>query len=558
MRRWARAFTVLWRLSPFVIAFLRDRRRWLLFGRSARRSARAHERRADRLVDVIAGLGPTFIKLAQIFSARADILPEPYLSAVGRLQDRVPPEPSDEIEAVIEAELGAPVDEVFAAFDREPVAAASLGQVHRARLHGDGEGDDLLGRDVAVKVLRPGVEALVALDLDISFRILFLLNVLFPNHHIRALTNVVREFSVRVREEMDFRAEADHIQQFDREFAGNRRVRAPHVHHPLTRRRVLVMEWIDGDKVDRLGDRFASGELGFRSLMETLTETYLRMMVIDGVLHADPHPGNILVDGDGTIVFIDWGMVVQLGSATREALLRTALAAGRGDLNSMVNGMYDLGMIDPDISRAEIRDAAGEIMAIIERVREIGVGRAQEMVGEIMDTFYTWPLLLPRELVYFFRVMALLEGIGFRYDANFNGLEVARPVIRRMRGELMRATGAEPMAKARGLAEEARAAITAVRDLVLRAEREEFRVRAHPRDVLHAERFLRLQIRRVLLSLFAVTTALISAITFLALDNLWLLGGGLLVAFVMFVIVLIIPSHLLESPLRHARGLRSE
>ncbi|MFW6201986.1 MAG: hypothetical protein ACOC8B_05370, partial [Gemmatimonadota bacterium] len=225
--------------------------------------------------------------------------------------------------------------------------------------------------------------------------------------------------------------------------------------------------------------------------------------------------------------------------------------------NALVNGMYDLGMIDPDISRAEIRDAAGEIMDVLERARELGVRRAQEMVRELMDTFYTWPLLLPRELVYFFRVMVLLEGIGFRYDRNFNGLETARPVIREMRGELMRAMGAEPIARARGLAEEAWAAIGAVRDLVRRAEREEFRVRAHPRDVLHAERFVRLQIRRVLLSLFAVTLALISAITFIALDNLWLLAGGLVVAFLMFIIVLIIPSHLLESPLRHARGLRS-
>jgi predicted unusual protein kinase regulating ubiquinone biosynthesis (AarF/ABC1/UbiB family) len=192
-----------------MVAFLRDRKRWIVVGRPARRSTEHHERRATRLAGVIAGLGPTFIKLAQLLSARADILPEPYLTRIGTLQDQVPPDPPDEVVAVIEADLGRPVSEVFQSFDRTPVAAASLGQVHRARL---GE------REVVVKVLRPGVEEVVALDLDISFRLLFWLNILFPNHHVRALTNVVREFSHKVREEMDFRLEAAHMQRFQKTF----------------------------------------------------------------------------------------------------------------------------------------------------------------------------------------------------------------------------------------------------------------------------------------------------------------------------------------------------
>src|SRR5690606_22079459 len=229
MKRWRRSWAILRRLTPFVVGFLRDRRRWLLFGKPASRSAEDHRRRAERLTATIAALGPTFIKLAQVFSARADILPEPYLSSIGRLQDRVPPDPFDDIRTVIESELGHPIDELFREFEREPVAAASLGQVHRARI-----GDDA----VAVKVLRPGVEDLVATDLDISFRVLYFLNVFFPNHHVRALTNVVREFSVRVKEEMDFREEAAHIALFHKHFSRDRRVRAPHVHDDFTRRRV--------------------------------------------------------------------------------------------------------------------------------------------------------------------------------------------------------------------------------------------------------------------------------------------------------------------------------
>jgi predicted unusual protein kinase regulating ubiquinone biosynthesis (AarF/ABC1/UbiB family) len=546
MIRWRRGLTVIGRLLPFVIAFVRVRRRWLLFGMPANRTLEHHRRRAERLTTVIAALGPTFIKLAQVFSARADILPEPYLGSVGRLQDQVPPDPFEDICRVIEAELGRPVEEVFTDLEPEPVAAASLGQVHRARL----------GREVvAIKVLRPGVEELVALDLDVSFRVLLLLNVLFPNHHVRALTNVVREFSVRVREEMDFREESRHVEQFRKQFGDDARVRAPRIHESLTRRRVLVMEWVDGDKVDRLAHRFETGQLDFTDIMHALTEIYLRMLLVEGFVHADPHPGNILVQQDGTIVLLDWGMAFQLSRSTRASILRVALAAGRDDIDAMISGMYELGMIDPAISRAEIRDAAAEILAVVARVRELGVKRVQELIREIMDTFYTWPLMLPRELVYFFRAAALLEGIGFRYDPSFNGLETVRPVVQRMKTTLLQATAREPKEFARTMVDDARAGLVAVRQLITRAEREEFRVRIHPRDLLQAERFAALQVRRVLLSIFALTISLITAITFISVRSVWLLAGGLGVALLMFLIVLFLPTHLLENPMRHARGL---
>jgi predicted unusual protein kinase regulating ubiquinone biosynthesis (AarF/ABC1/UbiB family) len=557
MKRWRRALTVAGRMTPFVLAFLRDRRRWILFGGRRRLPFDVHQRRATRLTQTIGSLGPTFIKLAQVFSARADILPEPYLSAIGTLQDQVPSVPADAIEEVIRAELGASVAELFEHFDPTPIAAASLGQVHRARLAPPSEEQaPPEPRDVVVKVLRPGVEELVALDLDISFRVLLVLNILFPNHHVKALTNVVREFSVRVRAEMDFRQESANVALFHRHFAEDSRVRAPIVVERFTRQRVLVMEWVAGDKIDRLSDRFATGELSFTTIMETLTEVYLRMLLVEGFLHADPHPGNILIAPDGTIVFLDWGMVVQLPSGTRERILNLALAAGRDDLDAMVNGMYALGMIDPDISRADIRDAGAEILAIVDRTKDLGPRRVQEMIQDIMDTFYTWPLQLPRELVYFLRAAALLEGIGFRYEPNFNGLEIFRPVVERMRGDLLRTTMREPREVARGLAEEVRSELFALRDVLRRAEREEFRIRLHPRDILQGERFLLLQVRRLLLSIFALTIAIITTLTFLAIRNVWLFALGLFIALVMFVIVFLLPSHLLENPLRHARSLR--
>jgi predicted unusual protein kinase regulating ubiquinone biosynthesis (AarF/ABC1/UbiB family) len=547
VKRLGRSLSIFFRLLPFIVAFLRDRKRWILLGRPVHRRDKVHNARAKRLTKTIAALGPTFIKLAQLMSARADIFPEPYLSEIGTLQDRVPPDPPDEIVAVIEEELGRPVDEIFGDFEREPLAAASLGQVHTARV---GE------IQVVVKVLRPHVEEVVALDLDISFRILFWLNILFPNHHVQALTNVVREFSHKVREEMDFRMEAEHIARFHRNFRTEPAIRAPEVLDRFTRRRVLVMRKYEGTKVDALHDLFRSGRLSFDTVMERLTSIYLRMMMVDGFLHADPHPGNILVQDDGTIVILDWGMVVEVPRWTREAILHIALAVGREDLDGIINGMYQLGMISPEVSRGEIREAATEVMRVVEKARTTSRERLQELVQQIFDTFYTWPLMLPQPLVYFFRAGALLEGVGFRYDEHFNGLDFVRGIIRSNRAEIARSTGLEPVAIAKNFMDEAQQALRSMRELVGRAEREELRVRMHPRDLQVHERFIHLQARRLLLSVFATATAVITSILFISFRSWWLLSIGFLVSIVMFLLVFFIPTHLLENPLRHARGIR--
>lgn len=545
MSRSRRTWYVVRSLFPFVFAFLRDRRRWLFFGAPRPLPYERQRERARRLVDTIGRLGPTYIKLAQVFSSRSDIIREPYLSEIGRLQDAVAPVPVEEIEEVLRSELGTPVEVAFDRFDRVPLAAASLGQVHRARYRGE---------EIAVKVLRPGVEALVALDLDIAFRILFLLNILFRNHHIRALTTVVSEFERRIGEEMDLRREAENTEAFRRNFADDPRVRAPRVLEHFTRRRVLVTEFIEGTKVDRLESLFEQQSISFEQLMERLTEVYIRMMLIDGTLHADPHPGNILVDSAGTIIFLDFGMVVQIQRSTRERVFRMALAAAREDIDGIINGMFELGMIDPEISRSEIRAAALEIITILQGARGAEPRRIQEMVQEILDTFYTWPLILPEELVYFFRAAALLEGIGFRYDPHFLGMDAIKPVVQRMRGELLEATTREPRAIVHDLLEEARQGIRAVQDLVRRAEREELRLRAHPRDVLHAERVAGLLVRRLLLGLFASVMAIVSTLMFVATRSWIVLAIGNGVAIFLFLVVLVVPKHLLEYPLRDSHG----
>jgi predicted unusual protein kinase regulating ubiquinone biosynthesis (AarF/ABC1/UbiB family) len=548
MKTLVRTMSVFFRLAGFVVAFLRDRRAWILFGRPATRTPEHHQQRAELLTARLAHLGPTFIKLAQLLSSRADILPEPYLSEMSKLQDQVPADPADAIRRVIEGELGAPVSELFDDFEDEPEAAASLGQVHRARVD---------GQNVVVKVLRPGVEASVALDLDISFRLLFWGNILFPNHHVRALTNVVREFSVRVRAEMDFEQEAENVARFQRSFAGDARVRAPAVFPRFTRKRVLVMEHCEGTKIDQLHDLFASGRLSFRQVMESLTNAYLRMMMVDGFMHADPHPGNLLIQDDGTLVVLDWGAVLEVPRWTRESILSVALSLGREDIDGVINEMYKLGMIGPETSRGEIREAATEVLKIVERAKTTNRQMiVEDVIAQLLDTFYTWPLVLPQELVYLFRASALIEGLAFNYDSRFDGLSFIRRVILDNRLELLKTTRQQPAQIAKSFVEESQAVVRSVRDLVTRTEREELRVRIHPRDIQAQERFMHLQARRLLLSIFASVTAVITSILFIAIRSWWLLGLGLVAALVMFIVVLFIPTHLLENPLRHARGIR--
>ena len=542
-----RAFAVFTRLFPFVLAFLRDRKRFLLVGRPRRVSAEVHRARARRLTITLAELGPTFIKLAQVFASRADILPEPYLSEVGALTDRVPPISLSEVEGVIEREYGRPPRELFAWLEAEPLAAASLGQVHRARI------DE---RDVVVKVLRPGVEELVATDLDAAFRVLFFVNVLFPNHHVRAITTIVREFAKRIEEEMDFREEARNAGMIRANFAADGRVRIPEIVEPYTRRRVLVLEFMEGTKIDRLHERIQSGEVSLDGLIETIIEVYVQMMLVDGVFHADPHPGNLLVDQEGRLVLLDFGMVIRVEHETRARLISTVMSAVRQDVDGVIAGFYELGLLDPEVDRGTVRDAARALMKVAftpdAKPRQI-----QRIVNEVLDTFYRWPIMLPSELVYFGRAAALVEGIGVRYDPDFNGVQFAAPIVRKLRPALMRTMfGADGREAVQSWVNELAIAAREMRDVLRRAGRDELRVRAHPRDVIEMQQFVMRQTRRVLLAAFACVVAVVGALTYIVHRNLLILGGSLAASVFFFLVIFFLPPHLLSNPFRGVRRWR--
>jgi predicted unusual protein kinase regulating ubiquinone biosynthesis (AarF/ABC1/UbiB family) len=539
-----RALVVFGRLVPFVLAFLWDRRRFLVMGRPRRPDIERHRRRAERLTRALAELGPTFIKLAQVFATRADILPEPYLSAIATLTDQVPPLPDGVAERVVREALGRDVGEVFERFDHRPLAAASLGQVHRA-VYG--------GRDVVVKVLRPGVEELVGEDLDVSFRILFLLNLLFPNHHTRAITAIVSEFAKRIRDELDFREEARNAATLRRNFASEPRVVVPEVVSELVAQRVLVLEYVEGTRIDRLQDRIASGEIDLHRLIETVVDAYIKMMLEDGLFHADPHAGNLLVDPQGRLVLLDFGMVLEVERETRRRLVQTVLAAARQDVDGVINGFYELGILDPDVDRGTVRDAARSLMSVTLR-DDVSPRRIQRLVEQVLQTFYDWPLMLPSNLVYFGRAGVLVEGIGLRYDPNFNALAMARPVLARAATRLVQGVlEQDPRARLTDWTQEALATVRTLRDLVRRVERDELRVRWHPRDVAELQRFMAQQVRRALLALFAFTIAVIASVIYLATRRLEVLVAGLALAFGMFCVIFLLPTHLFQNPLRFRR-----
>jgi predicted unusual protein kinase regulating ubiquinone biosynthesis (AarF/ABC1/UbiB family) len=431
-----RTLYVLWRVLPFLISFRRDVRRWIVIGGPVRRSPAFHARRAESLVAAIAALGPSFVKIAQVFAGRADLLPEPYLSAVSTLTDRVPPVPTAQIERVIEEAYRRPVREIFQDWDPEPLASASLGQVHRARY---------LDVDVVVKVLRPGIEHTVEADVRASSRILAWIEHFFPHPHLAGLRAIVEEFKVRIGDEMDFYKEAANAERIRANFAYNPKVSVPIVFDELTRRRVLVLEYMPGTRIDALGPLIASGQMDPQELVRTVMELYVQMMLVDGLFHADPHPGNLLWGPTGRVVLLDFGLVVPVPKATRLALVRTVFAAIKHDAEGVVDGFYALGVVQPGVERAVVVRLVQMLLGIaFERTttqERIEFVNRELLANQVLETLYDFPVVLPPDMVYFARTAALIEGLGVRYDARFNALAVAAPIALRMRREILASVG---------------------------------------------------------------------------------------------------------------------
>jgi predicted unusual protein kinase regulating ubiquinone biosynthesis (AarF/ABC1/UbiB family) len=425
-----RAIVILLRLLPLLSSFRRDRARWLVAGSPLQRTPAFHARRAETLARTIAGLGPTFIKLAQLFAGRADIIPSPYVEAMGTLIDRVPAVPWRRIRAELERAYGTPPERMFQHIDPAPLAAASLGQVHRARIE---------DRDVVVKVLRPGAAETVHRDIAAARIILEWIAPRLNPPHVAGLRSVLDEFERRVGDELDFRIEAKYARQIRRNFAGNASVRIPDVLDAWVRETALVLEFVDGTRIDRVQPSTETTQ----RILSTVMELYVQMMLIDGLFHADPHPGNLMVDAEGRVVLLDFGMVVDVPVETRRTLVKTVFSAIRGDIRGTVDGFYGLGLVTPDADRATIETLATQLIALsTERTTaKERVDRVIKLADEVLATLYDFPILLPGDMVYFARTAALIEGLGVRWDAQFNAVAFATPLVLRMRSRIVASLG---------------------------------------------------------------------------------------------------------------------
>ena len=477
LRAYWRFVLVVRQFLPLVVGYLRDRRRFFLVGGRRRVTTEMRKRRARRLLDSLLTLGPTFIKLGQLLSTRPDVLPPEYVDVLAQLQDRVPPAPWPGARAVIEEELG-PVEERFHDFDTDAISGASLGQVYRANVD---------GQPVAVKVRRPGIESLVEADLRVVRWLLPVVIYFVGEARAFSLSNLADEFAKTIREEMDYRREARMLEEIRANFADDPQVRIPATVSSHSTGRVLTMEYVPGTKITDVEE---IDELGLdrRELAETIQRTYLQMIVEDGVFHADPHPGNLAVQPDGTVVFYDFGMSGRVPPYLQDRIVEFYLSVANRDIEGILDSLVAMGTLSPTADR----DTMGQVMELaIEdaRGRDIERYRVQQIVQQVEDTIYDFPFRLPRNLALILRVATVVEGVCVTLDPDFDFIRVATDFLteRGYREESARQFVEEVRGDVVAAAQSSIRVPQTLERVLNRAERGNLRVQSElrdPRDVL--------------------------------------------------------------------------
>ncbi len=394
-----------------------------LFGRSP--DGVVHLSAAERVRLVLEELGPTAIKLGQFLSARRDLIPPALARELEKLQDAVPPVDFDAVRPVVEAELGAPLAELFAEFDPKPIAAASLAQVHPAVLPD--------GRPVVVKVQRPGIEARIEADLAILYDWAVLLERRTELGKIYALSEVAEEFAHTIRAELDFRLEGHHADRFRANFAGDERVHIPEVVWSHTARRVLTLERVGGVKITDLPGLRAAGH-DPPKVARRFAEVMLTQVLKHGFFHADPHPGNIFISPEGRVTLMDFGVVGYLDPRLREQLVEIALAVVRHDVDELVRRLVELSFFR---GRVDLNRLRYELSRLIRRyygvpIRDIRFGHALE---EGLHLAYRYRLRLPPDLSLLAKTLMTTEGILITLDPSIRVADVAEPFARQLLAE---------------------------------------------------------------------------------------------------------------------------
>jgi ubiquinone biosynthesis protein len=381
----------------------------------------AHLSRETRIRLAIEELGPTFIKLGQILSTRPDQIGMPLADELQKLQTCVPADDADEIRHTIEAELDAPLDTLFLDFDRTPLASASIGQVHRARI--------VSGEDVVVKVQHAGIQRRMEVDLDILAGLAQLAEML-PELAPYRPQAMVAEFRRVVRRELDFAREARNLDQFTRNFRRNRHVRIPRCYHELSTQRVLTMEWLDGWRFsDPALARETSVDLPL--VARHGAEMYLEMIFHHGFYHADPHPGNLIVLPDGAIGLLDFGMVGRLDEAIREDIESMLLAIVTQDAQMLTSLVMRLGAVPAGLDEAALSVDLSEFVAHYANQPADAFDIAGAL-SEMIEIVQRYHIVLPSSLAMLLKVLIMLDGTGRLLAPHFSLMELVAPHQRRM------------------------------------------------------------------------------------------------------------------------------
>jgi len=399
-------------------------RGWFVFRRRLKPgmgevSKKAQRSFEERMRLVFEELGPIYIKLGQMLATRPDLIPMSLVLELRKLQDDVAHLPLHQIRQVILDDLGKPLEELFISFEQEPLAAASIAQVHRARLSD--------GTEVAVKVQRPNLDRIIAHDLQILRGFANLIHEKVPEARRYDLPGIVHEFGQALRVESDFNNERHNILRFNKLWADDESVRAPGVYAELSGRRVLTMELIDGAKVtdlEKMKSVGASPEIVSRKCIEVA----LKSIFDHGYFHADPHPGNFFVKADNEIVLIDFGMMGNLDRERLDELLSFLVSILTNDPDMMVRLFHELDIIGDDTN---LRNLKREIKIIIDRYNNLSLGEIDlgAFIQQVFDVVVRHDVQLPADLLLVAKAMTVIQGIAQELDPDLDPLEAMRPFL---------------------------------------------------------------------------------------------------------------------------------
>jgi len=427
VNRRQRFWRITWLFVSLMLDFWWSVRLASLRGQSydLRADSRRNRRRAIRFREVAVEMGGVLIKLGQFLGTRVDVLPIEYIEELGSLQDQAPRVPFAAIAETIHRELGAPIAELFAHFEETPLAAASLGQVHRAQL--------ATGEDVAVKVQRPNIDALVAADLD-SLR--FVIRLLGRFRAVRRQVDLdafYTEFATILRHELDYVREGHYAERFAVNFTGEPAITLPRIYWSLSTRRVLTLEYVYGIKINNYAALDRAG-IDRKRVAEILVSAYLRQFLEHGFYHADPHPGNLFVRPGPVVVFVDFGMVGEITPRMRAKLRSGYLAIVQRDVNGIVAALDNLGFI----RRGANLDPLKQSLAwMLERfwgstLAELQQVDPREFTAELEYLVYDNPIQLPANVAFIGRAVGTLSGLATGLDPSFDLLTVVQPFGRRL------------------------------------------------------------------------------------------------------------------------------